>query len=173
MIDEHIKKNMTTAIEFVASLPMSRPSIKTDYDEHKAAEQMKHQLIERKELHFRRRRVNDIMCIIAVFGLLLMVIDTELRFNEVNTTIRTLIRPLISISTAILVGLIFYYHSLDIRLYVINNHIADWRITLSIRTILMIVCEVVVCSIHPFPRNDKKMPSRSDWLEMCLTLPSK
>jgi len=173
MINAHIKKNMMTAIDFVASLPMSRTSSKSEYDEQKAAVKIKHQLIERKELHFRRRQVNDIMCIIAVFGLLFMVIDTELRFNEVNTTIMIFIRPLISISTVILVGLVLYYHALDIRLYAINNHIVDWRVTLTIGTILMIVGEVVVCAIHPFPRNDKKTPNGSGWLEMFLTLPSK
>jgi len=173
MMDGHIKKNMMTAIDFVASLPMSRTSIKSDDDEKKAAINIKYQLIERKKLHFRRRRVNDIMCVIAVFGLLFMIIDTELRFNEVNTIIIILIRPLISISSVILVGLILYYHALDVRLYAINNHIVDWRITLSISNILMIVCEIVVCAIHPFPRYDKKTQNRSGWFEMFLILPSK
>jgi hypothetical protein len=173
MIDGHAKTNMMTAIEFVATLPMSGSMNKSDCDEQKAAGLIKHQLIERKELHFRRRHVNDIMCLIAVFGILLMVIDAELRFNEVDIIIIILIRPLISISTVILVGLVFYYHAIDFRLYAINNHIADWRVTLSIPSIFMILCEVVVCAVHPFPTNNHKMPTGSGGLEMSLTLPSK
>lgn len=174
MIDQLTeRKNMMTAIEFVASLPMPVKSSKVDYDEQKAAANIKHQLIERKKLHFRRRQLNDIMCIISLFGLALMIIDTELRLNEVNTTIMIFIRLLISISTVLLVGFVFYYHALDIRLYTINNHIVDWRVTLSIRAIVTILCEVVVCAIHPFPFNDKMSSNESAWLKIFLTLPSK
>lgn len=173
MVDEQIGKNMMTAMDFVASLRMSQASCKPEHDEQLAALKMKHQLIERKELHFRCRRVNDIMCIIAMLGLVLMIIDTELRFNQTNTSMIAIIRPLISISTIILLWLVMYYHVLDIRLYAINNHIADWRVTLTIRAILLIMCEIVICAIHPFPRYSKASSDDSDWFEMFLTLPSK
>jgi hypothetical protein len=164
---------MITEIEFVGSLPMSVKRSEMDYDEQKAAAKFKHQLIERKKLHFQCRRLNDIMCIIALFGLVLMIIDTELRLNEVNTIMMIFIRLLIGISTVLLVVFVLYYHALDIRLYTINNHIVDWRVTLNIRAILMILCEVVVCAIHPFPYNNKTSSKDSDWLKICLTLPSK
>jgi hypothetical protein len=164
---------MMTAIEFFASLPMSRRSSKINYDEQKAAATIKHQLIERKELHYRRRQVNDYMCIIALIGLVLMIIDTELRLYDFDLTIMIFIRPCISISTIVLVGLVLYYHVLNIRLYTINNHIVDWRVTLNIRAILIIICEVLICLIHPFPHNHKTSPNDSGWREMFLTLPSK
>jgi potassium intermediate/small conductance calcium-activated channel subfamily N member 3 len=140
-----------TATEFFTSLPISQTSSKTEYDEHMAVIKMKNQLIERKELHFRCQQVNDITCIIAVFGIVLMIIDTELRFNQTNGIMMIFIRPLIGISTIVLMGFVLYYHVLDIRLYAINNHIADWRVTITIRAILLIVFEVLVCAIHPFP----------------------
>ncbi|UJR11490.1 hypothetical protein I4U23_015670 [Adineta vaga] len=132
---------------------------------------IKHHLIQRKELHFRCRQVNDFMCIIALAGLLLMIIDTELRLNETNSKILIFIRPSISILTILLVGLIFYYHALDIRLYTINNHIADWRVTIDFRAILLIICEILVCSIHPLPFYDKPLSKDSAWLKIFLTFP--
>ena len=162
-----------TAIEFVASLPMSRIHNEIDSEEQKLAAKIKHQLIERKQLHFRCCQVNDIMCIIGMFGLVLMIIDAELRLNEVNTSVTIFIRSLISISTMFLVGLVLYYHALNIRLYTINNHIADWRVTMSIPAILMILCEVVVCVIHPFPYIEETSSNNSGWFEMFVTLPSK
>ena len=173
MVDEQVGKNMMTAMDFVASLRMSQASTKPEHDEQLAALKMKHQLIERKELHFRCRQVSDIMCIIAMLGLVLMIIDTELRFYQSNTFLINLTRPLISISTMVLVGLLIYYHALDIRLYAINNHIADWRVTITIRALLFIMCEILLCAIHPFPRYSKSSVDGSDWFEMFLTLPSK
>ena len=103
-----------------------------------------------------------------------MIIDTELRLNEISKTNITIIRPLITISSMILMGLVVYYHILDIRLYAINNHIADWRVTLKIRGLLTIICEVIVCAIHPFPYILKFSTSHDvAWLEMVLSLPSK
>lgn len=156
--------------EFVPT-PDSRP--KKTSDGKKSGLKMKRSLIERKELHFRCCRVNDLVCAVALLGLILMIIDTELRFKRISTTSIGIIRPLISVSTVFLIGLVVYYHVLDIRLYAINNHIADWRVTLTIRGLLMIVCEVIVCAIHPFPYIVKSSAFGDIvWLEMAVTLPS-
>ncbi|CAF3748719.1 unnamed protein product [Rotaria sp. Silwood1] len=134
---------------------------------------MKRSLIERKQLHFRCRRVNDMMCVIALFGLILMIIDTELRFNQISKANMIIIRPLITISSVILIGLVVYYHLLDIRLYAINNQIADWRVALRIHGVMTIISEVIICAIHPFPYIFKFSSfTNIVWLEMMLTLPS-
>jgi hypothetical protein len=165
---------MVIPIELVDLVPMSRARQKKISDGAKSMLRMKLSLIERKELHFRCCRVTDMMCFIALFGVVLMIIDTELRLNQISKTSDIIIRPLISFSTVILIGLVIYYHILDIRLYAINNHIVDWRLTVTIRSLLMIISEVIVCAIHPFPYITK-ISSLSDvlWLDMLLTLPSK
>jgi hypothetical protein len=156
-------------------IPMSETHSKQLSDGNQAVFTMKHSLIERRELHFRCRRVNDMMCIVALFGLILMIIDTECRLNQIPENRIFIIRPLISISSLALVSLVLYYHALDVRLYAINNHIADWRITLKIRGIMMVTCEIIICTIHPFPYLTKPSSSEGDrsWLDMALTLPSK
>jgi hypothetical protein len=161
-------------MELVKGAPILGSRHKKTAEGGKPIWKIKRSLIERKELHCRCRRVNDIMCVTAMFGLVLMIIDTELRLNHISKMSIIIIRPLISVSSVMLIGLIGYYHVLDIRLYAINNHIADWRVTMKLRGLLMIICEVIVCSIHPFPYISES--SSSDdvvWLEMILTLPSK
>ncbi|UJR17564.1 hypothetical protein I4U23_004460 [Adineta vaga] len=169
MENHHIR--MPFKLTEVIAMPESHS--KKLSDEKKSILSMKHSLIERKNLHFRCRRVNDIMCFIALFGLILMIIDTECRFNQVDEQRIIIIRPLISCSSVILVGLVLYYHMLDIRLYAINNHIADWRVTLKIRGIIIVICEIVICIIHPFPYISKISSSNDDfvWIDMILTLP--
>ncbi|CAF1409873.1 unnamed protein product [Adineta steineri] len=161
------------SIELTEVIPMSGLRSKKLINEENSVLTLKRSLIERKELHFRCRRVNDIMCIIALFGLILMIIDTECRLDQVYENNIIMIRPLISISTGILVGLVIYYHSLDIRLYAINNHIADWRVTLKIRGIMMVICEIIVCIIHPLPYVSKYLSSDNGlaWINMIMTLP--
>jgi potassium intermediate/small conductance calcium-activated channel subfamily N protein 3 len=166
--------NVVIPMELADYVPISAARAKKTSDGGKSIVRMKYRLIERKELHFRCRRINDMMCVIALLGLVLMIVDTELRLNQISTMSVTVIRPLISGSTVILIGLVLYYHILDIRLYAINNHIADWRVILTSRGLLLTISEVVVCSIHPFPYIHKS--SSSDdvvWLQMALTLPSK
>ena len=171
MVDARIERSMMTAIEFVKSLRMSQTSSKAEYEEELASRKMKNQLIERRDLHFRCRRVNDLMCFVALFGVVMMVVDCELRFAAFPSAILIFTRSLVTVSTLLLVGLVLYYHALDIRLYAINNHIADWRITITIRNILFIICECLVCSVHPF-FDYGKSTSRLSWMEVFLTLPS-
>lgn len=164
---------MVISIELPQFIRASNGRVKKSSDGEKSLLKMKRSLAERKELHFRCCRVNDVMCVVALFGLILMIIDTELRFKQISMVNAIIIRPSITISTIILIGLVVYYHVLDIRLYAINNHIADWRVTLSIRGFLMIISEMFVCSIHPFPFIEKlSWFDDASWVEMALTLPS-
>ncbi len=164
---------MVIPIEMVELVPMSGTRHKKISDGENSILKIERSLIERRELHVRCCRVNDLTCAIALLGLVLMIIDTELRLSQLSTMSAIIIRPLISISTVILIGLVVYYRVLDIRLYAINSHIADWRVTVTVRDLLMTVCEVIVCGIHPFPYI-LKSSSFNDvvWLEMVLTLPS-
>lgn len=173
-----MKKNLVTAIEFVESLPISQQHHTEKQDDEETFAAMKDQLIQRKTLHYRCRHINDLMCFFAVFGLVLMILDTEMRLNQIDSDIIVVFRPLIGISTAVLVALIVYYHSLNMRLYAINNHIADWRVTITIQALSSISCEVLLCVIHPFPYKGKTYSISTEsnkyaWIQMFLTLPSK
>lgn len=162
-----------TAIEFIESLQISDKTVHIDRDDEKETINIRKQLIERKELHYRCKNVSDIMSFIALFGLFLMIIDTELQSSGTKGNLILCFSILMTISTIILIILVIYYHGLNIRLYTINNHIADWRVTLSLNAILFILFEILICCIHPPPYLHEISPNKSNWIQMFLRLPSK
>ncbi|CAF1124149.1 unnamed protein product [Adineta ricciae] len=113
-----------------------------------------YRLARRKELHIERRRINDIMCFLGLLGIFLMIIENEVTFNRFDhkdTTFSLLIKSTITFTTIVLVGLVFYYHRIDLSLYCVDNSIDDWRIALTRTKILSIIFEAFVCMIHPIP----------------------
>jgi potassium intermediate/small conductance calcium-activated channel subfamily N len=73
----------------------------------------------------------------------------SLKWNQSETLM--LLKFVISVSTVVLVVLVFVYHRLDLSLYCIDNSIDDWRIGLTHPRIFIIVIECFICAIHPFP----------------------
>ena len=94
------------------------------------------------------------MCFLGLLGIVLMIIENELTFNRVDhkdTTFSLLLKATITFSTIVLVGLVFYYHRLDLSLYCVDNSIDDWRIALTRRKIFLIILEAFICMVHPIP----------------------
>ncbi|CAF0944417.1 unnamed protein product [Rotaria sordida] len=113
-----------------------------------------YRLGKRKVLHIRRRFIGDLMCFLGILGIILMIIESELtftRFDHKDTTFSLLIKATITFTTMILVGLVFYYHRIDLSLYCVDNSIDDWRIALTQKKIFLIILEALVCIIHPIP----------------------
>jgi hypothetical protein len=89
-----------------------------------------------------------------MLGIILMIIESELTFNRIDhkdTTFSLLLKATITFTTIILVGLVFYYHRIDLSLYCVDNSIDDWRIALTRRKIFSIIFEAFICMIHPIP----------------------
>ena len=94
------------------------------------------------------------MCFLGLFGIVLMIIENELTFNRIDhkdTTFSLLLKATITFMTILLVGLVFYYHRIDLSLYCVDNSIDDWRIALTRQKILSIIFEALICLIHPIP----------------------
>ena len=101
-----------------------------------------------------RRMIGDLMCFLGMLGIVLMVIESEVTFNGVDhkdSTFSLLIKATITFSSIILVGLVFYYHRIDLNLYCVDNSIDDWRIALTRTKICSIIFEAFVCIVHPIP----------------------
>jgi hypothetical protein len=152
----------------------SVPTSETTKSKNKKLKKLKlqhvgYRLSKRKDLHLQRRKITDIMFVLGTFGVLLMIWLIELNFgeqhrylvlkhtqdkkfqywNQSETTI--LLRFLISISTLVLVCLVFVYHYIDIKIYCIDNTIDKWRIALTPSRLFSIIVESVICIIHPIP----------------------
>ena len=96
------------------------------------------------------------MSLLSLVGIVLMITENELSFKRINdgdTPASGYIKIIITITTAILLGLICYYHHLDLKLYSIQNGVEDTRVALTKTRVLLILLELVICAIHPVPRS--------------------
>jgi hypothetical protein len=96
------------------------------------------------------------MCFLGLLGIILMIIENEITFNQINhrdTIFSWFLKLIITITTIILVGLVFLYHRLDLTLCSINNSATDWRVALTNKKIFLITLEVIICAIHPVVRS--------------------
>lgn len=108
----------------------------------------------RKELYAKRKKTCDISFVIAMLGILLMILETELSaagFITRKDATSILIKMCITVSTIALLVFICIYHKLGIQLFTVNNSMDDWRLAMSPRRIISGVAELLVCVVHPIP----------------------
>ncbi|CAF1417117.1 unnamed protein product [Adineta steineri] len=111
-------------------------------------------LLRRKLLHNRLYLISDIMCFLGLLGIILMIINNEIIFLNIydkSKYICWFIKLIITITTIILVVLVFYFRRLELDLYAINNSFNHWRIGLTTTKICLTIFEAFICIIHPIP----------------------
>lgn len=64
-------------------------------------------------------------------------------------------KSMISLSTLMLLGLILFYHGLEVQLFMVNNCADDWRIAMTYQRIGLILVELLICAVHPIPGDYK------------------
>ncbi|KAJ8683962.1 hypothetical protein QAD02_019754 [Eretmocerus hayati] len=113
-----------------------------------------YRLGKRKALFEKRKRISDYALVMGMFGIIVMVIENELSSAGIyskSSFYSTALKTLISVSTVILLGLIFAYHALEVQLFMIDNCADDWRIAMTWQRILQISIELAICAVHPPP----------------------
>ncbi|XP_051496973.1 small conductance calcium-activated potassium channel protein 3 isoform X1 [Apus apus] len=117
------------------------------------AQNIGYRLGHRRALFEKRKRLSDYALIFGMFGIVVMVIETELSWGlySKGSMFSLALKCLISLSTVILLGLIVAYHTREVQLFVIDNGADDWRIAMTYERILYISLEMLVCAIHPIP----------------------
>ncbi|XP_074834465.1 small conductance calcium-activated potassium channel protein 1 [Carettochelys insculpta] len=107
----------------------------------------------RRALFEKRKRLSDYALIFGMFGIVVMVTETELSWGiyTKESSYSFALKCLISLSTMILLGLIIMYHAREIQLFMVDNGADDWRIAMTYERIFFITLELVVCAIHPIP----------------------
>uniref|UniRef100_A0A8C5SJ13 Potassium calcium-activated channel subfamily N member 1 n=1 Tax=Laticauda laticaudata TaxID=8630 RepID=A0A8C5SJ13_LATLA len=112
-----------------------------------------HRLGHRRALFEKRKRLSDYALIFGMFGIVVMVTETELSWGiySKDSSYSFALKCLISLSTAILLGLILMYHAREIQLFMVDNGADDWRIAMTFERIFFIALELLVCAIHPIP----------------------
>nr|XP_019592617.1 PREDICTED: small conductance calcium-activated potassium channel protein 1 isoform X2 [Rhinolophus sinicus] len=112
-----------------------------------------HRLGHRRVLFEKRKRLSDYALIFGMFGIVVMVTETELSWGVYTkeSLYSFALKCLISLSTVILLGLVVLYHAREIQLFMVDNGADDWRIAMTCERVLLISLELAVCAIHPVP----------------------
>ncbi|XP_042637526.1 small conductance calcium-activated potassium channel protein 1 [Orycteropus afer afer] len=112
-----------------------------------------HRLGHRRALFEKRKRLSDYALIFGMFGIIVMVTETELSWGVYTkeSLYSFALKCLISFSTIILLGLVVLYHAREIQLFMVDNGADDWRIAMTCERVLLISLELVVCAVHPVP----------------------
>ncbi|CAJ0582093.1 unnamed protein product, partial [Mesorhabditis spiculigera] len=111
----------------------------------------------RKLLFIRRNKICDLSLILAIAGLLLIVVDSELTALKAVTGVdkthwaSLLLRGAAVMTTLSLMACLCNYHAIEVKIALIDSGADDWRVALSTDRILKLTLELVVCSICPFP----------------------
>ncbi|XP_075464040.1 small conductance calcium-activated potassium channel protein 3 [Ascaphus truei] len=107
----------------------------------------------RRALFEKRKRLSDYALIFGMFGIVIMVIETELSWGlyAKDSMFSLALKCLISLSSIILLGLIIAYHGREVQLFIIDNGADDWRIAMTYERIFYISLELLICAIHPIP----------------------
>ncbi|KAM9738200.1 small conductance calcium-activated potassium channel protein 1-like isoform 2-T2 [Menidia menidia] len=110
-------------------------------------------LLRRRALFLRRQRLNDGALAVGMFGVVMMVMETELSWSVYSkSSVYSLsLKSVISASTLILLGLIVAYHSCEVQLYVHDIGAEDWRIAMTTNRLALIALELAVAVVHPYP----------------------
>ncbi|XP_052798308.1 small conductance calcium-activated potassium channel protein 2-like isoform X2 [Mya arenaria] len=113
-----------------------------------------HRLDRRRKLIKARRIVIDVVCAVALLGIVLMMIETEFyifRYTDKADAASVLFKISISISTVfLLLGICLDYY-VDLKIKALDAGVRDWKTVFTNSTALCLFFELVVCSIHPFP----------------------
>ncbi|KAM6938154.1 small conductance calcium-activated potassium channel protein 1b [Lycodopsis pacificus] len=119
----------------------------------KKTKDISYRLGQRKALFGKRKQLSDYALVCGMFGIIVMVIETELSrgFYSKESMCSYVLKGLISLSTAILLGLIVMYHAREIQLFMVDNGADDWRIAMTFERILFVAFELLICAIHPIP----------------------
>ncbi|XP_041822959.1 small conductance calcium-activated potassium channel protein 1-like [Melanotaenia boesemani] len=136
-------------------------------------------LVHRRALFLRRQQLNDCALAVGLFGVVMMVMETELSWSVYSkSSIYSLsLKSVISVSTLILLCLIVAYHCCEVQLYVHDIGAEDWRIAMTTDRLALIAVELAVTAIHPYPVGllvyfqKTRMSLSETELEIMLALP--
>ncbi|XP_016531600.1 small conductance calcium-activated potassium channel protein 1-like isoform X1 [Poecilia formosa] len=135
--------------------PQHSPKRKEDAkkDSYSRTHNIGWRLVRRRSLFLRRQRLNDCALAVGLFGVVMMVMETELSWSIYSkSSIYSLcFKSVISFSTLVLLGLIVAYHCCEVQLYVHDIGAEDWRIAMTTDRFALIVLELFIVAIHPYP----------------------
>uniref|UniRef100_A0A0N5BGH9 CaMBD domain-containing protein n=1 Tax=Strongyloides papillosus TaxID=174720 RepID=A0A0N5BGH9_STREA len=108
----------------------------------------------RKLLFEKRNHVCDLSLVLALVGLVLVVIDSEMTALNVISKSHLIsygLRAGCVLSTFFLLISLITYHRIEVHLALIDSGADDWRVALTTERIIKLGIELIVCACCPFP----------------------
>uniref|UniRef100_A0A0N4ZDJ3 CaMBD domain-containing protein n=1 Tax=Parastrongyloides trichosuri TaxID=131310 RepID=A0A0N4ZDJ3_PARTI len=108
----------------------------------------------RKILFEKRNHVCDLSLVLALVGLVLIVIDSEvtaLNIIRKDHFISYALRTGCVLSTFFLLISLITYHRIEVHLALIDSGADDWRVALTTERMIKLGIELIVCACCPFP----------------------
>ncbi|CAJ0574417.1 unnamed protein product, partial [Mesorhabditis spiculigera] len=101
-------------------------------------------LLHREQYYEKRRQTCDRALVFAIAGIVLMVLESELKANgliDKSGTTSVALKCLIMLSTMALLTQVFFFYYIKIQLFMIANAADDWRIALTPKRLVIISAE--------------------------------
>ncbi|XP_072372569.1 small conductance calcium-activated potassium channel protein 2 isoform X2 [Scyliorhinus torazame] len=117
------QNNSTTAVSYGGSAGGGGNGGNNSKSSKKKNNNIGYKLGHRRALFEKRKRLSDYALIFGMFGIVVMVIETELAWGAYQ------------------------------KLFMVDNGADDWRIAMTYERIFFICLEILVCAIHPIPGN--------------------
>uniref|UniRef100_A0A8R1E2C3 CaMBD domain-containing protein n=1 Tax=Caenorhabditis japonica TaxID=281687 RepID=A0A8R1E2C3_CAEJA len=111
-------------------------------------------LIRREYLHEKRRMVCDKALAFAIMGIILMIIENELRSSNMiktESSFSHFLKVCIIGTTTALLTFVGYFHVIEIQLFMNANAADDWMVALTLRRFFQIGLELLICMLCPLP----------------------
>ncbi|BFZ12698.1 hypothetical protein BsWGS_15737 [Bradybaena similaris] len=142
------KKRATTSQYLDITLMAVTPS------EPRPTKKLGARIDQRKRLLLRRRYLVDLMLAVAVVGIALMLVENELFYldvSEKNTSVSLVLKLFTTISTCVLLVTILLYYHTGAEIKMLDAKVDDPLAVTSITTWTLLIVELLVCAVHPFP----------------------
>uniref|UniRef100_A0A8R1DIE6 CaMBD domain-containing protein n=2 Tax=Caenorhabditis japonica TaxID=281687 RepID=A0A8R1DIE6_CAEJA len=107
-----------------------------------------------------RVRITDRSLYLALFGVILMLVDSELTAEKVHGVskdhwLSMSLRICVTCSTVALLYHIILYHLNDIVLELVDCGADDWRVVVTTERIVQFIVEFICCAVCPIPGSGK------------------
>ncbi|XP_070183816.1 small conductance calcium-activated potassium channel protein-like [Littorina saxatilis] len=143
-------------------MPSTRQSqyLATNNNKHDNRHSSKHvakvgsRLACRKDLFLQRKRLCEASLLLAVAGIALMMLENELVVHNViarSEADSIVLKLAVTATTVGCLATLMWYHVVDVRLFIVNNSMADWRLAVTPGRVASVCVELAVCAVHPIP----------------------
>uniref|UniRef100_A0A3B5MXN2 Calmodulin-binding domain-containing protein n=1 Tax=Xiphophorus couchianus TaxID=32473 RepID=A0A3B5MXN2_9TELE len=139
--------------------PQHSPKRKEDAnkDSYSRTHNIGWRLVRRRALFLRRQRLNDCALAVGLFGVVMMVMETEMSWS-IYSKVRGLLECKESCNKSHCTAASLICHHINISsflmletLYVHDIGAEDWRIAMTTERFALIVLELFIVAIHPYP----------------------